>query len=209
MSVSLLPPNASTLEKHVEQVISPELSFPNRDIWNPDKCPEHLLPQLAWALSVDDWDSSWPVERKRQVLRDIIYVHRKKGTRAAVERVVSAIRGDDIRVTEWFEDRLNLTPGEFTVNYLSTQVPVDGLELQKLVPAINSAKNVRSKLAKITVTSQIQAAEKHAAVSRQSMQMKAGPWIISSMVSASNNGVACLSRHAIQIKSGPRPLVLE
>ncbi|WP_172562481.1 phage tail protein I [Vibrio furnissii] len=206
---SLLPPNASKHERDVEVVISPPLSFPNRDIWNPDLCPEHLLPHLAWALSVDNWDSSWPTERKRQVIRDSIYIHRKKGTRDAVERVVSAIRGDDTKVTEWFEDKDNLSPGDFTVDYISTGTPVDGSELSKLVPAINSAKNVRSNLTKITITSRVEAPEKHVAVSRQAMQMKAGPWIISSMVSSSNNGMACISRQGIQIKSGPLPLVLE
>ncbi|HCG8352157.1 TPA: phage tail protein I [Vibrio parahaemolyticus] len=206
---SLLPPNASKHERDIEAVISPPLSFPNRDIWNPDKCPEHLLPHLAWSLSVDNWDSSWPVERKRQVIKDSIYIHRKKGTRDAVERVVSAIRGDDTKVTEWFEDKDNLSPGDFTVDYISTGTPVDGSELNKLVPAINSAKNVRSNLTKITITSRVEAPEKHVAVSRQAMQMKAGPWIISSMVSSSNNGMACISRQGIQIKSGPLPLVLE
>lgn len=206
---SLLPPNASKHERDIEAVISPPLSFPNRDIWNPDKCPEHLLPHLAWALSVDNWDSAWPVERKRQVIKDSVYIHRKKGTRDAVERVVSAIRGDDTKVTEWFEDKDNLSPGDFTVDYISTGTPVDGSELNKLVPAINSAKNVRSNLTKITITSRVEAPEKHAAVSRQAMQMRAGPWIISSMVSSSNNGMACISRQGIQIKSGPLPLVLE
>ncbi|WP_299075752.1 phage tail protein I [uncultured Paraglaciecola sp.] len=206
---SLLPPNASKHERDLEAVISPPLSFPNRDIWNPEKCPEHLLPHLAWALSVDNWDSTWPVERKRQVIKDSIYIHRKKGTRDAVERVVSAIRGDDTKVTEWFEDKDNLAPGEFRVDYVSTGTPVDGSEINNLVPAINSAKNVRSNLTKITITSRVEAPEKHVAVSRQAMQMKAGPWIISSMVSSSNNGMACISRQGIQIKSGPLPLVLE
>ncbi|GAB3528676.1 phage tail protein I [Photobacterium alginatilyticum] len=206
---SLLPPNASKHERDVEAVILPPLSFPNRDIWNPDKCPEHLLPHLAWALSVDNWDSNWPVERRRQVIKDSIYIHRKKGTRDAVERVVSAIRGDGTKVTEWFEDKTNLQPGDFRVDYVSTGTPVDGAELGKLVPVINSAKNVRSSLKEITITSRVEAPEKHIAMSRQAIAMKAGPWIITSMVSSSNNGMACISRQAIQVRSGPLPLVLE
>ncbi|MGF1717266.1 phage tail protein I [Photobacterium chitinilyticum] len=200
---SLLPPNASKHERDVEAVISPPLSFPNRDIWNPDKCPEHLLPHLAWALSVDNWDSNWPVERKRQVIKDSIYIHRKKGTRDAVERVVSAIRGDGTKVTEWFEDKANLQPGDFRVDYISTGTPVDGAELGKLVPAINSAKNVRSNLTGIHVTSRIEASQKLSAVSRQGIAMKAGPWTISSMVSSSNSALGCFSRQGIVMKSGP------
>lgn len=206
---SLLPPNASKHEQDVETVISPSLSFPNKDIWNPDKCPEHLLPHLAWALSVDNWNSSWPVETKRQLIKDSIYIHRKKGTRAAVERVISAIRGDEVKLVEWFEDKDNLAPGDFTVSYLSTGTPIDGTELAKLVPAINSAKNVRSTLTKVTIKSQVEAPQKLASVSRVGRQVRAGPWVISSMVSSSNNGMACLSRQSIQIKSGPLLLVLE
>lgn len=206
---SLLPPNASKHERDIEAVISPPLSFPNRDIWNPEKCPEHLLPHLAWALSVDNWDSSWSVERKRQVIKDSIYIHRKKGTREAIERVTSAIRGDLTEVKEWFEDKDNLQPGEFEVNYLSTSQPIDVTELQGLFPAINSAKNVRSYLTDINITSRIEAIEKYVALSRQGVQMKSGPWLISSMTSSSNFGMACLSRFGIQIKSGPLPLVLE
>lgn len=206
---SLLPPNASKHERDIEAVISPPLSFPNRDLWNPEKCPEHLLPHLAWALSVDNWDSSWSIERKRQVIKDSIHIHRKKGTREAIERITSAIRGDETEVKEWFEDKQRLQPGEFEVNYLSTNEPIDVTELQKLVPAINSAKNVRSYLAGINITSRIEAPEKLLAVSRQGISMKAGPWSISSMVSSSNSGFTCISRQGIAVKSGPLPLVLE
>jgi len=206
---SLLPPNASKHERDVEAVISPPLSFPNRDIWNPDKCPEHLLPHLAWALSVDNWNSNWPVERKRQVIKDSIYIHRKKGTRDAVERVVSAIRGDGTKVTEWFEDKANLQPGDFRVDYVSTGTPVDGAELGKLVPAINSAKNVRSSLKEITITSRVETPEKRITMSRQVQQVRAGPWVISSVASTSSNAIVCLSRVSVQIRSGPLPLNLE
>ncbi|WNY35851.1 tail protein [Vibrio phage Vb_VaM_Valp1] len=209
MGTSLLPPNASKHEKDVEAVISPPLSFPNRDIWNPDKCPEHLLPHLAWALSVDDWDSDWPVERKRQVIKDSIYIQRKKGTREAIERITSAIRGDQTEIKEWFEDKGRLQPGDFEVNYLSTSHPIDITELQKLIPAINNAKNVRSNFEGINITSRIKNVDKHAAVSRQGLQMTVGPWVISSMESSSKFSMACISRQGIQIKSGPLPLVLE
>lgn len=200
---SLLPPNASKHEKDIEAVISPPLSFPNRDIWNPDKCPEHLLPHLAWALSVDNWDSMWPVERKRQVIKDSIYIHRKKGTREAIERVTSAIRGDLTEVKEWFEDKERLQPGDFEVNYLSTSQPIDVTDLQKLAPVINNAKNVRSNLTGINITSRIEAPQNLSALSRQGIAMKAGPWTISSMVSSSNSALGCFSRQGIAMKSGP------
>lgn len=205
---SVLPRNATKHERDIEAVISPPLSFPNRDLWNPDKCPEHLLPHLAWALSVPVWDSNWPILRKRQVIQDCVFIHRTKGTRAAVERTVSAVRGDDVELKEWFEDE-NLMPGEFEVKYLSTNEPIDGSELHALIPAINAAKNVRSSLKQITITSQVKTPEKHIPVSRQGIVMKTGPWFISSMVSSSSSGMACISRMAIQVRSGPFPISLE
>jgi phage tail P2-like protein len=47
-----------------------------------------LLPYLAWALSVDRWDKDWPAERKIAAIQKSYWLHRRKGTRAAVRRVV-------------------------------------------------------------------------------------------------------------------------
>ena len=200
---SLLPPNASKLEKDIETVISPSLSFPNRDIWNPDKCPEHLLPHLAWALSVDSWDANWPIERKRQVIKDSLYIHRKKGTREAIERIASAIRGDKVEIKEWFEDKENLNPGDFEIKYLAINTPIDAQKLQELAPVINKAKNVRSTFKGISIKSQIQAPKNLSTLSRQGIAMKSGPWSISFMVSSSSSSKCCMSRQGIAMKSGP------
>lgn len=35
-----------------------------RQVWTPEECPVELLPYLAWALSVDQWDKDWPAEKK-------------------------------------------------------------------------------------------------------------------------------------------------
>lgn len=206
---SLLPPNASKHERDIEAVISPPLSFPNRDIWNSEKCPEHLLPHLAWALSVDNWDSSWPVERKRQVIKDSIYIHRKKGTRDAVEKTLDVVRGDQVSITEWFEDKGNLAPGEFDINYLSTNQPIDASDLHALVPSIEAAKNVRSTLKRITITSQSSLIQRYGTLSRIGIDAKSGPWLVKSVALSSTNLLACLSRQAIWVRSGPRPILLE
>ncbi|EOS8341154.1 phage tail protein I [Vibrio parahaemolyticus] len=208
---SLLPQNLSQLERDLAGALSriSDVEIPISTLWDPDNCPYELLPYLAWALRVDSWQSDWSEERKRAVVKQSIDINRMRGTRGAVERVLTAIRGDDVKLTEWFEDKANLAKGTFRVDVKSTNYPVDITKLQQLVPAINDAKNTRSHLVGYTVTSQIENPEKHVSVSRQGLQMKAGPWVISSMVSSSDNGMACLSRQALQIKSGPLPLVLE
>ena len=78
---SLLPPNASKLLRDLEKTGS-RLSFLeilNRYLRNPEKCPEHLLPWLGWALSVDVWNETWAESIRRNVIKASISVHRHKG----------------------------------------------------------------------------------------------------------------------------------
>ncbi|HAS6073722.1 TPA: phage tail protein I [Vibrio vulnificus] len=208
---SLLPRNLNQLERDLAGALSriSEIEIPISTLWDPDKCPVELLPYLAWALRVDSWQSDWPEARKRDVIKQSVDVNRTKGTRAAVERVLKAIRGDDVKVTEWFEDKENLAKGTFRVDVKSTNQPIDITELRELVPSIHQAKNTRSHLVGITVTSQVKNAEKHIAMSRQGHQVRSGPWVISSMVSSSSSAMACLSRVAVVVRSGPLPLILE
>ncbi|CAH0531151.1 phage tail protein I [Vibrio hippocampi] len=208
---SLLPRNLNQLERDLAGALSriSEIEIPISTLWDPDKCPAELLPYLAWALRVDSWQSDWPEARKRDVIKQSVDINRMRGTRGAVERVLKAIRGDDVKLTEWFEDKQNLAKGTFRVDVKSTNQPVDITELQQLVPSIHQAKNTRSHLVGITVTSQVENPEKHIAMSRQGHQVRSGPWVISSMVSSSSNAMVCLSRVAVVVRSGPLPLILE
>lgn len=100
----LLPFNTSKLEQAIEHVHAQRLaSIPlPLSLWNPETCPEHLLPWLAWALSVETWDSEWAVEIKRAVIATSIVTHRQKGTLSSVRRVLDAIRVR-FELEEWFE----------------------------------------------------------------------------------------------------------
>lgn len=89
---SLLPPNASATETAIEAAIErlADVPVPNASLWTPATCPAALLPWLAWALSVDDWDGTWPEERQRAVIAASAGVHRRKGTRGAVVAALAA-----------------------------------------------------------------------------------------------------------------------
>lgn len=101
MSESLLPPNATALELALEGALStPPLPVPIATLWNPETCPERLLPWLAHALSVDFWEPDWPEETKRRVIRESVQVHRKKGTRRSVERALGAMGVPPFRIVE-------------------------------------------------------------------------------------------------------------
>lgn len=104
MTKSLLPVGSQPLLRTTSQAMSQatELPVPLRELWHPDSCPLPLLPYLAWSLSVDSWDQTWPEVTKRQAIKDAWYVHRHKGTIGAIERVVSQL-GYVANVLEWWQ----------------------------------------------------------------------------------------------------------
>lgn len=103
--LSLLPSSSSALERELAALsarlddIDPSVIS---TIWDAWRIPAHLLPWLAWALSVDFWDDAWPEVTKRQVCADSPAYHRIKGTRRAVEMAL-AYSGRDFVLTEWFD----------------------------------------------------------------------------------------------------------
>ena len=104
MSSSLLPPGSSALERRLAQACSgiSDLNVPLRDLWNPWKCPAKFLPYLAWAFSVDRWEENWTEAAKRQAVSDAFWIHQRKGTVAAVKRVIEGL-GYSMTLEEWWE----------------------------------------------------------------------------------------------------------
>src|ERR1700756_3752122 len=95
----ILAPNATEYERalasQVDNILN--LDIPIRKLWNPWECPENLLPYLAWALSVDIWDSSWDIQKRRSVVANAIYHHKIKGTLKAIEPSLGLIGPQIIR----------------------------------------------------------------------------------------------------------------
>lgn len=115
MSDRLLPTGSSALEVAAAEALSilSTMSVPLRQLWNPYECPLILLPYLAWAWSVDRWDTRWPESTKRAVVAASREVHQRKGTIGAIRRVVEPL-GYLIRVIEWW--KTNETPGTFRLD---------------------------------------------------------------------------------------------
>lgn len=91
MSNSLLPPNATAQERALEGAVSRLGSVPVslRDVWNPDTCPAAMLPWLAWAFGVDEWDAGWSDDAKRATIRNAVMVQRRKGSVWSIKRVIA------------------------------------------------------------------------------------------------------------------------
>ena len=113
--MTILPPNATALERGLDQVEEARLDaidLPIDDLWNPDRCPASLLPWLAWGISIDIWDTNWTEAQKRNAIASAIEDQRRKGTRASLRTVLD--RFDPlIEIVEWFEDRGTLDPHTF------------------------------------------------------------------------------------------------
>lgn len=100
---SLLPPYATSAERQVEQPLAekyPTLQPPIGDFWSAGSCPTEILGWLAWSLSVDNWDSDWSEDAKREVIAQSPFVHRHKGTLGAVKRALKAAGYGDAEVVE-------------------------------------------------------------------------------------------------------------
>lgn len=97
---SLLPPNATSFERSVEQVTKADLSSPIRFLWNYEKCPTELLYVLAITLDVDEWDERWSDEFKRKTLQEAYLVHSRKGTPDAVRRILRNAGYEEIVIQE-------------------------------------------------------------------------------------------------------------
>jgi len=156
MFKSLLPPNAISAEKaleqaSVEQIIS--IPVPLRDVKDPDHCPTHLLPWLAWEYAVDFWDPDWSEQQKRQVIKDAAYVHQHRGTAGAVRRALSAI-GFPTTVIEWWEDSPRAAPYTFRIQVYST-TGINETVYEQIRRQTEKSKNLRSALRSIDVITDI------------------------------------------------------
>jgi phage tail P2-like protein len=143
---SLLPINASKLLKDLESssLKASDLEALNRYITNPNLAPENILPWLAWAVSVDDWDDNWTLEVRRNVIRSSIKIHKKKGTIGALRSALEAFNYENITVEEWFN--YGGAPHFFRVFFDVVEPGFDVGILPEVQKVINSTKNARSHL---------------------------------------------------------------
>jgi len=143
---SLLPPNASQLLRDLESVFGDSFDLPtlNRYVVNPDLAPAHILPWLAWALSVDDWSDNWSEQVRRNVIKASVEVHRKKGTIGALKKALQAFNYENVKVEEWFE--YGADPYFFRVFFDVREPGFDVNVLPQVQKVIESTKNARSHL---------------------------------------------------------------
>lgn len=155
-NTTLLPPSATDQERALDLATArlADVPVPVRDAWNPETCPAELLPWLAWAFSVDEWQDSWTEAEKRGVIQSALYVHKKKGTLAALKRAVAPL-GYIIRIIEWFEESPPATPYTFRLEVGVLDKGVNEEIYNQMTRLIETYKNVRSHMLQLTIKGEV------------------------------------------------------
>ncbi len=151
--MSLLPGNATEAERSVESVLARMSDVPAArvlDVWSPQRAPAPVLPWLAWALSVDDWDEAWPEDRKRTVVARSIEVHRIKGTFGAVRLALDAL-DLEARVVEWHREEVPGAPFTFRLLVEPRAAGATLRDITRALGVVDRVKSLRSHLASIAI----------------------------------------------------------
>ena len=113
---------------------------------NLDNLPEKVIDLLAWQLHVDFWDNDFDIKIKREMVKNSISWHKRKGTPSVVEEVVSKFLDNAVVRENW---EYGGAPYCFKVDTITGPI-VSDKTINEIVKAINAVKNTRSHLDGVT-----------------------------------------------------------
>lgn len=154
MLKNIIPDSLLPDAEHIVETIDNRYKLIQKDILRVliypriDDLPEELIDLLAQQFHIEGYDIAKSITEKRAFVKNAILLHRHKGTKWAIKKVLE-IFGLDGEVKEWFET--SGQPYTFSVS-LSGEIS-DSVPIAKLINLINEYKNVRSKLARFDFTS--------------------------------------------------------
>ena len=151
-----------------------------------DELDEATLDVLAYDLHVDWYDYSYPVEVKRRTIRDSIQVHRRLGTKYAVEKALGAVY-PGTKVEEWFE--YGGDPYKFRVVIGATEAGITADRQATVLDRVRFYKNLRSHLEAISYQIEKRTAVKVAAVHAIGQRVEVYPYLARNM--ESHGGFYC------------------
>lgn len=111
-----------------------------------DELDEQTLDILAYDLHVDWYDYSYPIEVKRQTIKDSVKVHRRMGTKYAVETAIGAVL-PGTKIKEWFE--YGGKPYFFRIAARVPEAGITGDQQRRILERVFFYKNLRSHLESI------------------------------------------------------------
>ena len=111
-----------------------------------DELDEAALDVLAHDLHVDWYDFNYPMEVKRATIRDSVKIHRRLGTKYAVETALGNVF-PGTKVEEWFQ--YGGEPYFFRVIIDATEAEITAEKQRAVLEKVYFYKNARSHLEKI------------------------------------------------------------
>lgn len=147
MSTDLLPFNSTKLERDLSNTVSRVSAVPViiKQVWNAVTCPSAILPWLAWALDVSNWDTTWTDDVKRATIANSVNLHRHSGTIGALKSALIAL-GYAITVNEYVSG-----PYTFGLSVDASSSGIPPAAYAQIESVALDVKNVRSKLTGLTV----------------------------------------------------------
>lgn len=139
-----------------------------------DELDEQTLDILAYDLHVDWYDFSYPIAVKRQTIKDSVRVHRKLGTKFAVETALGAVF-PGTQVKEWFE--YGGDPYMFKVIIGATESGVSADRQAAVLERVRFYKNLRSHLEAISYQIEKRATVQVAAVHSIGTRLEVYPYL--------------------------------
>lgn len=110
-----------------------------------DELPEEILDILAYDMHVDWYEDKYPIEIKRDIIKNSVKVHKRMGTKYAVEKAIKSIYPNS-KVEEWFE--YGGEPHKFRIICNTTNSKV-GLDYREIVQAVQIYKRLSAHLEEI------------------------------------------------------------
>lgn len=146
----LLPPNATPAERAIAEAVGRISDVPVivRQMASPSEVPAALLPWMAWAFSVDQWDSNWTEAQKRATVAAAASIHKSKGTLGALTAALAPL-GISVEVVEWFDMEPPGEPYTFSVALYAGDTGWTAEQLARLLQVVDANKNLRSHLVNV------------------------------------------------------------
>ncbi len=141
--------------KALIEAVEPELEtiqaqIPNVLIYSRiDTLSEEVIDLLAWQFHIEGYELAETEEEKRALVKKAIELHRYKGTRWAIKKVLELLNMQGV-IKEWFE--YGGEPYRFKVDVGISNKELTPELIDKLINLINEYKNERSLLEELIAT---------------------------------------------------------
>lgn len=165
-----------------------------------DELDEAALDVLAHDLHVDWYDFNYPIEVKRATIRDSVKIHRRLGTKYAVETALGAVF-PGTKVEEWFQ--YGGEPYFFRVIIDATESGVTAEKQRAVLEKVYFYKNVRSHLEKIGFQMETSGAVTIGAYHTAGTSIEVFPYVPQDVEASGTAGLGAYHKTALSVEVYP------